>query len=50
LNPNFAGNSVTWPQYQTASDTNLILDLTLSTETGYRAKFCDFWDEAPPPS
>lgn len=37
-----------WPEYQTATDTNLVLDLEISTNTGYRKKFCDFFDSIEP--
>jgi para-nitrobenzyl esterase len=40
--------TVAWPPYSTASDTNLILDLTLSTETGLKTAKCDFWDGITP--
>jgi len=33
-----------WPQYHSDSDENLILDLQISKETGYRKLQCDFWD------
>ena len=33
-----------WPSYDGASDTNLVLDLTLSTQSGLKKDACDFWD------
>jgi len=43
MNPNF-GQTPSWPQYQTNSDMNIVLDLELGVETGYNSKHCDFWD------
>jgi para-nitrobenzyl esterase len=40
--------TVAWPPYAAASDTNLVLDLTLSTETGLKTAKCDFWDGITP--
>jgi para-nitrobenzyl esterase len=37
-----------WPAYQQATDTNIVLDLTLSTETGLKKSKCDFWDGIAP--
>jgi para-nitrobenzyl esterase len=39
---------VSWPVYSTASDTNLVLDLQLSTETNLKKAACDFWDSITP--
>jgi para-nitrobenzyl esterase len=38
----------TWPAYQQATDTNIVLDLTLSTQTGLKKSLCDFWDGLGP--
>jgi para-nitrobenzyl esterase len=37
-----------WPAYQEATDMNIDLDLTLSTETGLKKSLCDFWDGLGP--
>jgi para-nitrobenzyl esterase len=37
-----------WPAYEQATDTNIVLDLTLSTETGLKSALCDFWDGLAP--
>ncbi len=37
-----------WPAYQQATDTNIVLDLTLSTGTGLKSALCDFWDSLVP--
>jgi para-nitrobenzyl esterase len=37
-----------WPAYEQATDTNIVLDLTLSTETGLKSSLCDFWDSLVP--
>jgi para-nitrobenzyl esterase len=33
-----------WPRYDAAGDKNIVLDLTLSVNTGLRKEACDFWD------
>jgi para-nitrobenzyl esterase len=40
--------SFAWPAYQEATDTSIVLDLTLSTETGLKKNLCDFWDGLGP--
>jgi len=45
-NPNGDGR-FSWPQYNTATETNLVLDLTPSTETLLKETPCDFWDSLP---
>jgi para-nitrobenzyl esterase len=37
-----------WPAYAQATDENIVLDLTLSTETGLKSALCDFWDGLAP--
>jgi para-nitrobenzyl esterase len=41
--PNGAGATV-WPKYDTTTEPDLVLDLTVSTETAYKKSDCDFWD------
>jgi para-nitrobenzyl esterase len=41
--PNRA-DAVAWPVYETASDRNLDLDLTISGNAGLKRANCDFWD------
>ncbi len=41
--PNGAG-AVPWPAYTQASDTNLVLDSTVTTQAGLKKDKCDFWD------
>ncbi|MBL9022845.1 MAG: carboxylesterase family protein [Myxococcales bacterium] len=41
--PNSTGG-VVWPRYDLASDTSLVLDLTITTVSGLRAVQCDYWD------
>jgi para-nitrobenzyl esterase len=41
--PNGAG-AAAWPTYDATGDTNLVLDLTLGTLSGYKKARCDFWD------
>jgi para-nitrobenzyl esterase len=41
--PNGAG-AVPWPAYSASSDTNIVLDATVSTSTGLKKAKCDFWD------
>lgn len=33
-----------WPKYDEATDENIVLDLTVSKESGLHADLCDFWD------
>ncbi|HSQ62053.1 MAG TPA: carboxylesterase family protein [Polyangiaceae bacterium] len=33
-----------WPAYSQASDTNLVLDATVTTNSGLKKDKCDFWD------
>jgi carboxylesterase type B len=40
-----SGSLSNWPQYTLQNDENIILDLTLSTQKGYRKVYCDFWDK-----
>ncbi|MBK8256600.1 MAG: carboxylesterase family protein [Polyangiaceae bacterium] len=42
-NPNGA-EMLAWPEYTTATDENIVFDLTLSTQANLRQKQCDFWD------
>lgn len=39
-----AGGGVSWPRYDAASDTSVILDLAITTESGVRRAQCDYWD------
>jgi para-nitrobenzyl esterase len=41
--PNGAG-AVPWPAFTQASDANVVLDTTVSTNTGLKKAKCDFWD------
>ena len=41
--PNGDG-AVAWPAYAQASDTNLVLDTTVTTNSGLKKDKCDFWD------
>jgi len=43
-NPNLEG-AVEWPQYTAAKDQNIVLDLTISTQSSFKKDLCDFWDE-----
>jgi para-nitrobenzyl esterase len=38
------GVDLAWPKYDEASDMDLVLDTTVSTETKYRDAQCGFWD------
>jgi para-nitrobenzyl esterase len=38
-----------WPKYDATGDANIVLDMTVSTETGYRKAMCDYWDTLPTP-
>jgi len=37
-------STVNWPPYNSTADTNLIFDLSISTEANYRQSQCDLWD------
>jgi para-nitrobenzyl esterase len=37
-------SSFTWPPYQLTTEPEIVLDLTLSTETELKKSQCDFWD------
>jgi para-nitrobenzyl esterase len=41
--PNGSGRP-RWPKYDMSSETDMVLDLTLATETGWEKTQCDFWD------
>jgi para-nitrobenzyl esterase len=41
--PNGAG-AVAWPKYDTTTEPDIVLDLTITTETAYKKSDCDFWD------
>jgi para-nitrobenzyl esterase len=41
--PNGAG-APTWPKYDTSTDPDQVLDLTISTETAFKKSDCDWWD------
>src|SRR5262249_1561321 len=36
--------AVAWPKYDQATDQNIVLDLTISMQTGLEKDLCDFWD------
>ena len=38
------GEGVTWPPYLRDTDPYLLLDSTISAETGLKEEICDFWD------
>ena len=38
------GGAVTWPKYDATTETDLVLDLKVSTEQAYKKSDCDFWD------
>jgi para-nitrobenzyl esterase len=42
-NPNHTG-AFTWPAYSLTTEPEIVLDLTLSTETELKKAQCDFWD------
>jgi para-nitrobenzyl esterase len=41
------GGRLTWPVYELGTEPDLVLDLTLSTETQLKKAQCDFWDALP---
>lgn len=41
-------DALAWPKYDAASDSNLMLDLTISTQSGLKKAACDFWDALLP--
>jgi para-nitrobenzyl esterase len=44
-NPNTSSKSMfTWPAYELTTEPEVVLDLTLSTETELKQSQCDFWD------
>jgi para-nitrobenzyl esterase len=45
--PNAMG-ALAWPKYDEASDQNMVLDLTLSIQTGLKKDICDFWAALSP--
>ncbi len=36
-----------WPKYDEATDEDIVLDLTISKESGLTKDLCDFWDTIP---
>jgi carboxylesterase type B len=44
-NPNPADAPDLWPAYNATTDTNLFINVKLSTGTGLRRAQCDFWDK-----
>jgi para-nitrobenzyl esterase len=38
------GGRLSWPAYDATSEKQMVLDLTLSTESAYEKSQCDFWD------
>jgi len=40
--------AVAWPAYTEASDTNITLDATITTNAGLKKDACDFWDALTP--
>ena len=44
--PNGKG-AFSWPKYAEATDENIVLDVTVSKQTGLAKAECDFWDTIP---
>lgn len=44
--PNGKG-AFAWPNYEEATDKNIVLDLTISDQTGLAKGECDYWDTIP---
>lgn len=42
------GGAPAWPKYDAATDQDLDLDLTITTQTGLKKDACDFWDSLGP--
>ncbi|WP_433926215.1 carboxylesterase/lipase family protein [Sorangium cellulosum] len=38
------GNAVAWPKYDAETDEHLVLDMTISVQSGLRKDLCDLWD------
>lgn len=38
------GDAFVWPKYDAATDENIVLDLTISKQSGLKKDLCDFWD------
>jgi len=45
-NPNLQGLP-TWPEYNESTDSNIVLDETISSVNGLKQAACDFWDTLP---
>ena len=39
---------VEWPRYDNITDTNIVLDTPIVTESGLKRAACDFWDSVGP--
>jgi para-nitrobenzyl esterase len=46
--PNNVG-AVPWPKYSAEKDENIILDSTITTQSGLKKNLCDFWDGVATP-
>ncbi len=42
------GSAMMWPKYDPQVDANIVLDTTVTTETGREKAQCDFWDGIQP--
>jgi para-nitrobenzyl esterase len=38
------GGAFEWPKYNVQTDENIVLDLTISKQSGLKKDLCDFWD------
>ncbi|WP_437684892.1 carboxylesterase/lipase family protein [Sorangium sp. So ce176] len=38
------GDAVAWPKYDAETDEHLVLDMTISAQSGLRTDLCDLWD------
>jgi len=45
-NPN-SGATPYWPQYDSTTDSNIVLDENISVISGLKKDLCDFWDTVP---
>jgi len=45
-NPNVEGLPH-WPQYEQATDSNIVLNENIANSTGLKKRLCDFWDTLP---
>jgi para-nitrobenzyl esterase len=47
-NATSSSGAPTWPAYDATTEPDMVLDLTLSTETAFAKSACDFWDGLMP--